>query len=56
AYNAQKRLNWLEPGDFEEALYAANAIGDDRLQHQSQGRVVPDSFTHGTSAERLRWF
>ncbi|MEB0076725.1 neutral zinc metallopeptidase [Pseudomonas sp. CCI3.2] len=56
AYNAQKRLNWLEPGDIEEALNAANAIGDDRLQQQSQGRVVPDSFTHGTSAQRVRWF
>ena len=56
AYNAQKRLNWLEPGDIEEALNAANAIGDDRLQQQGQGRVVPDSFTHGTSAQRVRWF
>lgn len=55
-YNAQKRLNWLEPGDIEEALNAANAIGDDRLQQQGQGRVVPDSFTHGTSAQRVRWF
>ncbi|MBD8120037.1 neutral zinc metallopeptidase [Pseudomonas lutea] len=56
ANNAQKRLNWLEPGDIEEALNAANAIGDDRLQQQGQGRVVPDSFTHGTSAQRVRWF
>jgi predicted metalloprotease len=40
----------------EEALNAANAIGDDRLQQQGQGRVVPDSFTHGTSAQRVRWF
>jgi len=56
AYQAQKRLNWLEPGDVEEALNAANAIGDDRLQQQGQGRVVPDSFTHGTSAQRVRWF
>ena len=56
AFNAQKRLNWLEPGDIEEALNAANAIGDDRLQKQGQGRVVPDSFTHGTSAQRVRWF
>ena len=56
AYSAQKRLNWLEPGDVEEALNAANAIGDDRLQQQGQGRVVPDSFTHGTSAQRVRWF
>ncbi|MFJ7884332.1 neutral zinc metallopeptidase [Pseudomonas sp. NPDC096917] len=56
ANNAQKRLNWLEPGDIESALNAANAIGDDRLQRQSQGRVVPDSFTHGTSEQRVRWF
>lgn len=56
ANNAQQRLNWLEPGDIEEALNAANAIGDDRLQQQGQGRVVPDSFTHGTSAQRVRWF
>ncbi|ULT71571.1 neutral zinc metallopeptidase [Pseudomonas sp. BC42] len=56
AYHAQQRLNWLEPGDVEEALNAANAIGDDRLQQQGQGRVVPDSFTHGTSAQRVRWF
>jgi predicted metalloprotease len=46
----------LEPGDVEEALTAANAIGDDRLQRQSQGYVVPDSFTHGTSEQRMRWF
>lgn len=56
AYHAQQRLNWLEPGDVEEALNAANAIGDDRLQQQSRGRVVPDSFTHGTSEQRVRWF
>ncbi|WP_045493872.1 KPN_02809 family neutral zinc metallopeptidase [Pseudomonas sp. StFLB209] len=56
AHNAQKRLNWLEPGDIEEALNAANAIGDDRLQRQSRGHVVPDSFTHGTSEQRVRWF
>ena len=56
AYHAQKRLNWLEPGDLEEALKAANAIGDDRLQRQGRGQVVPDSFTHGTSAQRVRWF
>ena len=46
----------LERGDLEEALNAAQAIGDDRLQQQGQGRVVPDSFTHGTSAQRLTWF
>ena len=46
----------LEPGDIDEALRAANAIGDDRLQQESQGRVVPDAFTHGTSAQRMYWF
>lgn len=56
AYHAQQRHDWLEEGDLEDALNAANAIGDDRLQQQSQGRVVPDAFTHGTSAQRMRWF
>ena len=56
ANRAQQRLNWLEPGDIEEALNAANAIGDDRLQRQGRGMVVPDSFTHGSSAQRMRWF
>ncbi len=56
AFHAQQRLDWLEPGDLEEALTAANAIGDDRLQKQARGQVVPDSFTHGTSAQRVRWF
>jgi hypothetical protein len=46
----------LEPGDVEEGLTAANAIGDDTLQRQTQGRVAPDSFTHGSSAQRVRWF
>jgi len=46
----------MEQGDLEEALNAANAIGDDRLQKNATGRVVPDSFTHGTSAQRMRWF
>jgi predicted metalloprotease len=46
----------LDDGDIEQALTAASAIGDDRLQRQAQGRVVPDSFTHGTSAQRMRWF
>jgi uncharacterized protein len=46
----------VEPGDIDEALNAASAIGDDRLQRQQQGYVVPDSFTHGTSAQRARWF
>jgi predicted metalloprotease len=48
--------NLLDPGDVEEALTAATAIGDDRLQKQTQGVVVPDSFTHGSSAQRVRWF
>jgi uncharacterized protein len=56
ANRAQAQLQWLEAGDIEEALGAATAIGDDRLQRQSQGYVVPDSFTHGTSAQRVRWF
>lgn len=56
AHHAQRMKNILEEGDIEEALNAANAIGDDRLQKQSQGRVVPDAFTHGTSAQRMRWF
>ncbi len=56
AHHAQRTKRWLEPGDLDEALDAANAIGDDRLQKQAQGRVVPDSFTHGTSAQRIRWF
>src|SRR5690349_11103305 len=50
------RAKILEPGDIEEALTAANAIGDDRLQKQSQGTVVPDAFTHGTSEQRMYWF
>jgi predicted metalloprotease len=56
AHHAQQRLQWLEPGDLEEALNAASAIGDDRLQHQARGQVMPDAFTHGTSAQRMRWF
>ena len=50
------RAKILEAGDIEEALNAANAIGDDRLQNQSQGTVVPDAFTHGTSEQRMYWF
>jgi uncharacterized protein len=49
-------MNQLDPGDVDEALAAASAIGDDRLQKQSEGRVVPESFTHGTSEQRVRWF
>jgi hypothetical protein len=52
-YAARRGL--LEPGDAEEGLQAAAAIGDDRLQRQTQGRVVPESFTHGSSEERVRW-
>ncbi len=48
--------NVLEPGDLEAALNAASAIGDDRLQQQAHGRIVPESFTHGSSAQRMRWF
>jgi len=54
--NAAERQGVVEPGDVEEALNAASAIGDDRLQREGQGHVVPDSFTHGTSAQRARWF
>ena len=49
-------MKQLDPGDIAEALNAATAIGDDRLQKQSQGRVTPDAFTHGTSEQRVRWF
>jgi len=56
AHHAQKVRGILDPGDIEEALGAASAIGDDRLQRQSRGYVTPDSFTHGTSAQRVRWF
>src|SRR5690606_38917975 len=55
AHHAQARHDWLEPGDIEAALNTASAIGDDRLQRQTQGTVVPDAFTHGTSAQRVRW-
>ena len=56
AYHADKARKVLEEGDLEEALRAASAIGDDRLQRQTRGTVVPDSFTHGTSDQRVRWF
>ena len=56
ANHANQMRSILEPGDIEEALNAATAIGDDRLQRQSQGYVVPESFTHGSSAQRVRWF
>lgn len=54
--NHVQGLGYLEKGDLEEALTAANAIGDDRIQKQGQGYVVPDSFTHGTSEQRMKWF
>lgn len=56
AHHAHNMSQILEPGDIDEALNAASAIGDDRLQMQTQGQVVPDSFTHGTSEQRMRWF
>jgi predicted metalloprotease len=56
AHHAQQKFNILEKGDIESGLRAATAIGDDRLQKQSQGYVVPDAFTHGTSEQRVRWF
>jgi predicted metalloprotease len=55
AHYAQRK-GVVEPGDFEEALGAASAVGDDRLQREGQGYVVPDSFTHGSSEQRVRWF
>lgn len=56
AHHAQELKDVLEPGDLEEALGAANAIGDDRLQQEAKGYAVPESFTHGTSAQRMKWF
>ena len=56
AYHADRSRRILEEGDIEEGLNAASAIGDDRLQRKSRGYVTPDSFTHGSSAQRVRWF
>ena len=56
AHHAQEARQILERGDVEAALTAASAIGDDKLQRETRGRVVPDSFTHGTSAQRMKWF
>lgn len=56
ANHADKARQILEAGDVDEALNAASSIGDDRLQRQSTGQIVPDSFTHGSSAQRVRWF
>jgi hypothetical protein len=56
AHHAEKSKRWLEAGDIEEGLRAATAIGDDSIQKQTQGYVVPESFTHGSAEQRLRWF
>jgi len=56
ANHAQQKQSFLDPGDVDQALQTASAIGDDRLQRETQGYVVPDAFTHGTSAQRKRWF
>jgi len=56
AHHANRSRQILEEGDIEEALNAASSIGDDRLQRQARGYVTPDSFTHGSSAQRVRWF
>ena len=56
ANRAQQKHSFLDPGDVDQALETASAIGDDRLQKEAQGYVVPDAFTHGTSAQRRRWF
>ena len=56
ANRGQAKWDFIEPGDVDSALQTASAIGDDRLQRRSKGYVVPDSFTHGSSAQRTRWF
>ncbi|MBL8444280.1 MAG: neutral zinc metallopeptidase, partial [Zoogloeaceae bacterium] len=56
AHHADRTRQLLDEGDVEEALGAASAIGDDRIQKQSRGYVTPDSFTHGSAAQRVRWF
>jgi hypothetical protein len=56
AHHSQQSKGWLESGDIESALNAANQIGDDTLQRKARGTVVPESFTHGTSQQRMTWF
>lgn len=56
AHHSQQARNWLDASDIEEAMRAAAAVGDDNIQRRTQGMVVPESFTHGTSAQRVRWF
>jgi predicted metalloprotease len=56
AHHAQRQFELLEDGDLHEAITAANSIGDDRLQKMSQGFTIPERYTHGTSAQRVRWF
>ena len=56
AKQSDSEKHWLDAGDIDEAMGAAAAVGDDTLQKETQGRVVPDSFTHGTSAQRKHWF
>ena len=56
AHHSQEKWKFIEPGDIEAAMQTAAAIGDDRLQRQSRGYVVPDAFTHGSSAQRVQWF
>jgi len=56
ANHAEQKQSILDPGDVDQALQTTSAIGDDRLQREAQGYVVPDAFTHGTSAQRKRWF
>lgn len=56
AYHERQTTGMIEPGDLEDALRAANAIGDDKLQQEAQGYIVPDAFTHGTSQQRMYWF
>ena len=56
AHHAQRQWQFIEPGDVEAAMQTASSIGDDRMQRRSQGYIVPDAFTHGSSEQRVRWF